>query len=152
MVAPTDSRPQRRKTLDVRFGFRGYWAEGGVCRIRVYDAPGLVPVVVCSEVEENTNTSVTNLAEYLAAEVIARFLPHRFEAEPPVVWVEHYPGPEDPRRKVTGRSEFDRVTFASWTPRPCLLGGVRRTKLGEPDWRRLTETEVAELIGPFDLG
>lgn len=147
MVAQSGPSPRRCKTLDVRFSFRGYWSDGGVCRIRVFEARGAVPVVVCSELPENSNTSVTNLAEYLAAEVIARFLPHRFEADPPVVWIEHYPGRRDPRRNVTGRVEFDLVTFASCTPRRNYLGGVARRKLGEPSWKRLTSDEVAELIG-----
>jgi hypothetical protein len=42
--------------------------------------------VICSQLPDNENTSVTNMAEYLAAEVIEkRDLPS------PLVWVEHYP-------------------------------------------------------------
>lgn len=137
----------RAKTRDVRFRFRGYWDEGGVCRIRVFEAPDRIPVIVCSEVPENANTSVTNLAEHLAAEVIARYLPHRFEHEEPCLWIEHYPGRHDPRRHVTGRATFDLVTFASWRPRPRRLGGVDRPALGEPAWRPMTVDEVAALIG-----
>jgi hypothetical protein len=33
-------------------------------------ADGQMPVVVCSQLPDNGNTSVTNMAEYLAAEVI----------------------------------------------------------------------------------
>ena len=31
---------------------------------------GTSPVVICSQLQDNDNTSVTNMAEYLAAEVI----------------------------------------------------------------------------------
>ena len=36
---------------------------------------GQRPVIVCSELPENTGTSVTNMAEHLAPEVVRRFLP-----------------------------------------------------------------------------
>src|SRR5688500_3340016 len=137
----------RAKTHEFLHRFRGYWSDGGICRIRVFEAAGLIPVIVCSEREENQNTSVTNLAEYLAAEVIGRLFPARFEDPEPCIWVEHYPGRRDPRRNIIGRAEFDRVTFASWTPRACWLGGVQRTRLGEPEWHRLTPEAVAALIG-----
>jgi hypothetical protein len=148
---PETNTTERAKTRDERYHFRGYWSEGGVCRVRVYQAPGLIPVAVCSELEENTNTSITNLAEVLAAEIIALFLPDRFEAEEPVIWVEHYPGRSDPRRNTKGRAEFDRVTFASWTPRVRRMGGVDRRTLGEPDWHPLPRSQVASLIGEAEV-
>ncbi len=44
------------------------------------------PVVICSQLPDNHNTSVTNMAEYLAAEVIEEHcLPT------PLTWIEHYP-------------------------------------------------------------
>jgi hypothetical protein len=57
------------KTHDYVHYYRGYWSDGGKCRIRVYQEDGLPPVVTCSQVPDNSNTSVTNMAEYLAAEV-----------------------------------------------------------------------------------
>ncbi len=43
-------------------------------------------MVVYSQLPDNSNTSVTNMAEYLAAEVLeGHSLPT------PLVWVEHYP-------------------------------------------------------------
>jgi TATA-binding protein-associated factor Taf7 len=41
-------------------------------------------VVICSQLMENKNTSVTNMAEYLAAEVIEE---HGLTT--PLTWVEH---------------------------------------------------------------
>ncbi|MGH2535616.1 MAG: hypothetical protein ACRDJW_25445 [Thermomicrobiales bacterium] len=145
---PASTRTVARvKTRDICYRFRGYWSEGGICRLRLYEGPGLIPVIVCTELEENTNTSVTNLAEVLAAAVIAAWLPDRFEAAETVIWLEHYPGRRDPRRNITGRAEVDRVSFASWTLRRCFMGGVARRKLGEPSWQPLTAEEVAALIG-----
>jgi len=42
--------------------------------------------VICSQPLDNDSTSVTNMAEYLAAEVIEE---HGLST--PLVWVEHYP-------------------------------------------------------------
>jgi hypothetical protein len=56
--------------------YRGVWTtDGGTCRIRIFEEEGQTPVVICSELPANDNTSVTNMAEYLAAEILARFLP-----------------------------------------------------------------------------
>jgi hypothetical protein len=41
---------------------------------------------MCSQLPDNDNTSVTNMAEYLAAEVI-----EGYRLPTPLVWVEHYP-------------------------------------------------------------
>ena len=60
------------KTHDYVHHYRGYWSEGGKCRIRIYREDGQAPVVICSQLSDNDNTSITNMAEYLAAEVIRR--------------------------------------------------------------------------------
>jgi len=138
-------------THDYVHHYRGLWtdADGGVCRVRVYEALGAAPVILVTELPENTNTSVTNCAEYLAAEVIARHFPARFGHEEPAVWVEHSP-PDAPgwyRRRAGGGSGFDRVTFSSWAPRQVVERGVARVKLGEPSWSPLSVAELAALIG-----
>lgn len=131
----------RQLTHDVRHQYRGNWHAGGVCRVRIYQGGGLLPTIVLSELPENANTSVTNLVEYLTAEVVAAYLPEAFEAlEPPVV-VEHYPA------RGERAERFDLVTFSSWRPRLDYLGGVRRVRLGTPAWRRLELDELAGLIG-----
>src|SRR5688572_29131186 len=73
--------PPLPKTHDYAYSFRGLWTQGGVCRVRVFLAEGRIPVVVCSELPENENTSVTNIVEYLAPEVVAKHFPHRFDEE-----------------------------------------------------------------------
>jgi hypothetical protein len=47
-------------TRDYVHHYRGYWSDGGKCRIRIYWEDGHAPVVVCSQVPDNDNTSVTN--------------------------------------------------------------------------------------------
>ena len=60
-----------KKTHDYIHHYRGYWSDGGRCRIRIYQE-GRALVVICTQLPDNDNTSVTNMAEYLAAEVIDR--------------------------------------------------------------------------------
>ena len=125
-----------KKAHDYVHGYRGYWSDGGRCRIRIYRGKGEFPVVVCSQLPENENTSVTNMAEYLAAEVVeACSLPT------PLVWLEHYPEHE-------GRiGEWSRVTFSSWEAEEVCLGGVWRRRVGPPRWTHLTPEEAERLMG-----
>lgn len=66
--------------------YRGYWSNEGKYHIRIYQEEGKEPVVICSQLPDNKNTSVTNMAEYLAAEVV-----EEYELPTPLVWIEHYP-------------------------------------------------------------
>ena len=91
-------------------------------------------MVVCSQLPDNTNTSVTNMAEYLAAEVIEE---HGLPT--PLVWIEHYPEHEG---KI---GEWSLVRFSSWEVEEVRLGTVWRRKVGSPRWwplrvRRAPET------------
>ena len=74
------------QTHDYVHYYRGYWSDGGKCRIRIYQEDDHDPVVICSQLPDNNNTSVTNMAEYLAAEVIEE---HGLAT--PLIWIEHYP-------------------------------------------------------------
>ena len=123
-----------RKTHDYVHRYRGYWSEGGKCRIRIYREDGQYPVVICSQLPDNYNTSVTNMAEYLAAEVIRR---HDLHA--PLIWIEHYPEHE-------GESgEYSLVRFSGWEPVEACLGGVWRYRVGSPWWSPLNAGEVEML-------
>ena len=75
-----------KKTNDHIHYYRGYWSNGGRCRILIYREDGQIPVVVCSQLPDNDNTSITNMAEYLVAEVIKA---HSLTT--PITWIEHYP-------------------------------------------------------------
>lgn len=104
------------KTHDYVHHYYGYWSEGGKCRIRIYRTHGDEPVVICSQLPENKNTSVTNMAEYLAAEVIEE---HGLDT--PLTWLEHYP---EHRGKP---GEYSLVRFSCWERREVCLGGYGGT-------------------------
>jgi hypothetical protein len=124
-----------KKTHDYIHHYRGYWSDGGKCRIRIYHEDGSAPVVICSQPPDNDNTSVTNMAEYIAAEVIAEH-----DLLTPLVWVEHYP---EHKREI---GEHSLVRFSCWEPREARLGGVRRYQLGSPQWSPLTLEEMKTLL------
>jgi len=119
------------KTHDYVHHYRGYWSDGGKCRIRIYRTHSDEPVVICSQLPENKNTSVTNMAEYLAAEVIEE---HGLAT--PLTWIEHYP---EHRGKP---GEYSLVRFSSWERREVRVGGVWRCRVGSPNWSPLRPLEV----------
>jgi hypothetical protein len=88
-------------------------------------------MVICSQLPDNDNTSVTNMAEYLAAEVIGE---HKLPT--PLVWIEHYPEHEGEI------GEYSLVRFASWDSQDVCLGGVWRCQVGSPRWAPLRYEEL----------
>lgn len=145
-----ERRPEARLVLDYIHETRGFWRDGMSARIRIYN-PALddeTPIVLATELPDNENTSITNMAEVLAAEIIGAHLPQRFDYRVPVLWLEHYPPAKDQRRRLRPEKfEIDRVTFESWTPRIKYLGGIERVTLGEPTWHPLKRPDVEQLIG-----
>ncbi len=137
------------KTHDFRYVYRGYYDEGGICRVRLFQDHVQSPIMLITQLEENRNTSITNMAEFLGAELGALYLPHRLEEREPFRFIEHYPqaSQEDKRWGV----EYSRVTFDSYTPKLFLLHGVLRPKLGLPRWSYLPSHAVPRLIGPSVL-
>lgn len=129
--------------MEVIYEYHGLWTPGASCGLQIFSSLIDVPTVVLSELPCNGNTSVTNLVECIAAEVLQKYLPGQIGKNPPFHCVEHYP--RDDRSKV--QETFDLVTFELNAPAPCWLGGRSRTTLGEPEWRRLERNELERMIG-----
>lgn len=133
---------------DYRHEYEGYWLASSVCRIRIFTAPDKPPVVIASALDENPGTSVTNMAEVLGAEILARFFPERFETDAtPMIWIEHYA--RTPWERTQGWPEYARVDFASYRPRIASVGRSRRLMLGQPTWTYLPQEDLEQLIGPL---
>src|SRR4051812_5955109 len=79
-----------KMTHDFIYRYHGFHIDGGICRVRIYQRTEQVPIILVSELEENRNTSITNLAEYLAAELLLQYFPDRLKEKDPVHWIEHY--------------------------------------------------------------
>jgi hypothetical protein len=125
-----------KKTHDyILHHYRGYWSDGGRCRIRIYQEDGHAPMVICSQLADNDNTSVTNMAEYLAAEII-----EEHSLPTPLTWIEHYPEHEGEI------GEYSLVTFFSWELTEVCLGGVWRYRVGSQRWSPLCPEEVDVVI------
>ncbi len=120
----------------------GYRFGAQCCWVRIYlGESGDAPVVVCEELRES-GVRVSDVSEYLAAEVIRDHFPDGLPDLPhPMLWIEHRPS----RRRGPGRYRL--VRFSSYIPRPSEAGFVRRETLGAPIHREpLSPEEVAILI------
>jgi hypothetical protein len=124
-----------KKTHDYIHHYRGYWSDGGKCHIRIYREDGHAPVVICSQLQDNENTSVTNMAEYLATEVIKEL-----KLPTPLTWIEHYPEHEG------AIGEYSLVRFSGWELEEVCLGGIWRFRIGVPSWSHLRPEEVEFLV------
>jgi hypothetical protein len=133
-----------RKTHDYIRRYHGCWRPGGLCRIEIFQEEGCPPVIICTEPAERTDSSITAMAECLAAEVALAHFPGVFEAiGEPFVWIEHHP--PVPRRGVP--ASYAWVTFASYAPRLAQrFGGRRRVALGQAHWTPIDQAAVEELI------
>ena len=97
-------------------------------------------MVICSQLPDNENTSVTNMVEYLAAEVIRE---HNLPT--PLVWIEHYPEHEGEI------GEYSVVKFSDWQQVEACLGGVWRCRIGSPHWSTLDSDKVEALLSGRSL-
>src|SRR5918995_6930310 len=84
--------PRMPKTADFLYAFRGTFDREPheVCWVRVFEDASQNPVIVMGELPQNTSTSVTTMAEYLAPALIQRHFLRRFEELPPAIFLEHY--------------------------------------------------------------
>lgn len=114
------------------YEYEGYHGCKSHCQILV--AP---PTIMVTEAPTNEGTSVTNMAEDLAAQ-LAKAYGIKFEV---LTWIEHYQHDES----LSGIPEtFDLVTFTPgeenrWGKHgPCLIG---------PRWQHITRQQAKTLLG-----
>lgn len=121
----------------------GYRFGAQCCWVRVYRGEsGNAPVVVCEELRDS-GVRVSEVSEYLAAEVIRDHFPDGLpNLTHPLLWIEHRPS----RRRGPGRYRL--VHFSSYSLHPLGAGFVRRETLGTPIHREvLSPREVNILVG-----
>jgi hypothetical protein len=51
------------KTHDYIYCYHGCWRPGGICRIEIFEHEGAPPTIVCTELSDNDNSSITVMAE-----------------------------------------------------------------------------------------
>jgi hypothetical protein len=111
--------------------------------VRILERIDAAPVLILTELPDNPSTSITNMMEHLAPEVIREFLPYAFEELEPVTVIERYP--QRNRRDET----FSLVRFERLTPRKVWLGGRSRISLGEPRWKHRSREDVRAFLGGY---
>jgi hypothetical protein len=134
----------------------GYWSPGGRCRVRIYERTGMIPVLVLTELPNNENTSVTNLIENLAAEVVLDnddafdWGAIYTDANPPFALIEHYPDrfPSSTFRDSMFAESFDYVTFPNYHIHYQYSFAMKanRPRFMRPEWGRLAREKVLEIV------
>ena len=167
--------PRRTKTRDFVHVHEAPAPPGVVLKrigVRVYEARGLLPVVVLSASEDPAEHTTPDM-ERIAAEVALKAFPDRTvragRDDPWFLLVEHLPASHDARWPVSEerrREAFHAVGFDDWRvtlggrgrvrdPRRALrdntsarYGARPRVTLGAPRWgRRFTKEEVERYAG-----
>jgi len=120
--------------------YKGAGGRPAQCRVRIYLPNDLrdMPVVICSELPNNSGGSVINSAEVIAAGVI-----RSHELPTPLVWIEHWP-----EESTGGEETFELVVFSSYEieERAPYLGETR-ARIGAATWKSLDRTSVEALVG-----
>lgn len=141
------------------YPYTGFYCDA-FCRIRVFEDDPIdgdivanpdalsrepkPPVVIATELVSNTGTSITNVAEFLAADVAARLLPaYQWR---PIIWVEHYERENERTLRQLGPG-VSFVRFARYYPEYRPLSGRSVPAFGKPEWFHATPSEVERLIG-----
>lgn len=125
-----------KKTREYVQEYRGNGPEiVGLCGVRIYEAEGRAPVVVCSEPPAEWGYSgpwISHAAEHLAAEILRDAL----GGKAPFHFIEHVPRGEAENRAGL-RENYDLVTFEDYSIRPDGFAGHWRERIGEADFAHL---------------
>ncbi len=87
-----------RKTHDYRYAYKGYYDHGGLMQVRIFAGEDRPPLILARQLPGTASTAVSNLVEYLVAEIATRHFPDRLEEldEPPFLWVEEMRRQQEP--------------------------------------------------------
>ena len=109
-----------------KFNYTGFVGCESVCGIQIIECDEWT-VVIATELDENKGTSITNFVEFIVPEIAAKF---NLDASK-LVWVEHYPSPEE---------TWDIVRFIG-------------ENFSSPVWKRIQESDVESIcLGDNPLG
>lgn len=123
-----------------------YWRHG-VFRIRVYEKPGAVPLVVASPLSSQPDQAVVTVTPYLSADILGRHFTCRLWEEEPMRWIEEEVKVHRKRGREVTEREYWQVTFRSFTPRAVTVQGERMLQLDERCRRPLKIQDPLELLG-----
>jgi hypothetical protein len=115
---------------DQEFHYLGLGTFPSVCRLRAFNVEDAPTVVIATELQQNSGTSVTNAAQDIAAQAY-QWLER---PERGILLIEHY---EKDGEERNAQERFAVVTFQH------TEGG----RFSGPDWRSLTKEEVERMVG-----
>jgi hypothetical protein len=133
-----------RRTQDYLHAYRGISGGAGRCRVCVYEEEGRDPVVVVTALRSDPEVSISSVAPYLAAEVIARHFPDRLQKDLLLRWFEHYERSQWELKRLL--PEFFQVEFSSYRPYPSDDPDGSRLRIGRPQWTRVPRETIEDLI------
>src|SRR5665213_1588588 len=83
-----ERRDRVRETRDEIYHYVGPWGSKSKCRIRIYEEIGRLPIILATELPENTGHGITNMVDELAGMLWEMYLPVAREG---IRWIEHHP-------------------------------------------------------------
>ena len=128
--------------IATQYDYEGFHGCQAHCQVERHHNPATgKDILILTEVEDNTGTSVTNMVEHLAARLI-----NEYDLDPAnTIIIEHYP--ERGRLSYPYPETWDLVTPGFYKrPDGAWIGCVPQSP-GSDMWRRLTPTEVNALVG-----
>jgi hypothetical protein len=66
------------QVIETVHAYGGFWGSAGHCGLQIFPGSDGILVVILTELPSNDSTSVTNLIESLAAEVLEKYLSPRW--------------------------------------------------------------------------
>lgn len=152
-----------KKTKDYEHRYEDHDGNPGICRIRIFEEGTRRPVVVATDLSKNEGVSVTNAAEFIAADLIKEGVlseanvSHEVRTEAvqkgtlepisnvaPFVFVEERIEPEH---------GFSFLWFHSYEIIGLVNDGTVRERIGQPEWQPTSREEVEALVGAsLDVG
>ena len=126
------------------FDYEGYYNCASYCWLRIYFSPQQT-VVIVSESETNSGTSITNMIEG-----IATLVSYQYELDvQKTIWIEHYPEEFNGRSPLFAESfslvEFDWGSHYAF-PYQRAIQPIK-LKASNPQWTNLDKEKVEQLIG-----
>ncbi len=123
-----------RETRDEIYHFLGPWGRKSKCRIRIYEEVGHLPIILATELPENTGHCITNMVDELASTLWGMYLPRAREG---IRWIEHHPPVAATADRVRRHETFDEV----------MLEIIGPSELASCAWTRLDPAHVRQLVG-----
>jgi len=122
-----------KKLYDDVYSYRGFGLCESKCHIEaMLDEKTSRVIVIATELPDNSGTSITNFAEYLATEIFNRL---RYEAKiipENFIWIEHYPERGTVHYPLV--EDYDRVYFE-----------IENGKFAHPKWEHIKEFDIDKI-------